>query len=1157
MAQADGPIKLSTDQGSLSAAVSQGDFRQQVANLTDLLRQVVGDAEVRPGDAKPSLPLNATFELFVDPVRGTDTFAHGDYGYYDPPGATVDEKVKNKLNRITQQRMTCGYTRQRPFRTINRAAIEAAIITSRNWFFNDPKTHVDCIVIYLSAGVHIAYNDPGTGAVTAWPDRYDPTPADLIAFNPPEGGIILPRYASIQGADLRKCTIRPTFVPPSVDEAADYSNRSCFFRVTPGALCFGFSFFDSWTEKRSHHLLSCFEFASQTMLDAFYAKVNTACVVGGDLDPNRLKSRPSEYGVVSPEIDQNNAPSEKWDVVSSSSAYVYNCSIRSEYGIAGIFGNGNLVGGFKSFVSAQFTGVSLQRDLSCWLVYKGGNWVEPATYQEYIDADPDDIKMNPKRMSRHISMVNGAFAQLVSVFAIGQGIHHFTDNGGEITITNSNSSFGGCAAQSKGYRANPYPIDQNWDASFLKRPLNISAKPTGRRRIELGNVAVGVANNATVLQLKVPLQASKLNPAIPAVLDKDGYSLRPGTLIWVANRVGPDWYAVLAADAWDPLRPDGIRVNAPFKNEDNDVPGAANPAFGNEMPDLEESIVFIRRIRDTRTKDERLISLQLSNTSPTRKPVRDFILQLDASDASVTAELNKTSELLLVNSTLLSTRPNAGVNTTAEITLRRGGADVIWTANTYYRAGDTVKRDGKHWTCIRKHLSTSAFETDRWEESYVHMDQDFNPEDFFKNEGQMIVFDSDTEALEDSTTLGYDWTTAWTTDVDVARQYESTTDYRGMKLLLRALGVSAAGIRTMLLPQAENERAVDLSVGVSGVTAPADKVTGWGNWRVKFHRPSIIRLFSHAWEWAGWLNYSKSLPAVQRELSPQNKFNYYFTNDSGGRVYGTGNNEDGFGVTPFGLTDLSTGEVDSVEAIGAESPDFDFLPANQFDSLTVGELTVQSINPGGPLLNAETFVPKATTAQYGIVQLATMANIDNKLPARAVTSDQLVFYRGKTPPQEPAIGDIWVDTNGFPQTYIWSGAPPQGSGWWMEKQPLRIRDAFVASFLIVPRVAGGVVTVTARPTGHDTSNCLIDWGDGAITKGAISGTHVYARFEAYRLSFQIRPGAVAIFDGNGWPTLSGADWLEIGPFSQGTRINNYFWGGPLTRSVNFTDTLEP
>ena len=118
--------------------------------------------------------------------------------------------------------------------------------------------------------------------------------------------------------------------------------------------------------------MSCFEFASAAQLTGFYDRVKAACLAGADLEAARLVPRPSEVGVVSPAIDQTKAPTENWDVVASASAYVYNCSIRSKYGLAGIFGNGDLVGGFKSMVSAQFTGVSLQRDLSCWQVYKQG-----------------------------------------------------------------------------------------------------------------------------------------------------------------------------------------------------------------------------------------------------------------------------------------------------------------------------------------------------------------------------------------------------------------------------------------------------------------------------------------------------------------------------------------------------------------------------------------------------------------------------------------------------------------------------------------------------------------------------------------------------------------------------------------------------------------
>ena len=65
--------------------------------------------------------------------------------------------------------------------------------------------------------------------------------------------------------------------------------------------------------------------------------------------------------------------------------------------------------------------------------------------------------MKPKYRSLDIRAVERAVIQEVSVFAIGQGVHHWTQSGGELTITNSNSNFGGCAALSEGYQKGRTP----------------------------------------------------------------------------------------------------------------------------------------------------------------------------------------------------------------------------------------------------------------------------------------------------------------------------------------------------------------------------------------------------------------------------------------------------------------------------------------------------------------------------------------------------------------------------------------------------------------------------------------------------------------------------------------------------------------------------
>ena len=72
---------------------------------------------------------------------------------------------------------------------------------------------------------------------------------------------------------------------------------------------------------------------------------------------------------------------------------------------------------------------------------------------------------------------------------------------------------------------------------------------------------------------------------------------------------------------------------------------------------------------------------------------------------------------------------------------------------------------------------------------------------------------------------------------------------------------------------------------------------------------------------AGQLNYTKALPQYQRDLTASNKFSYFFTNALGGRVYVSGFNEEGFGVSAAGLTDLQTGETLSPEGIGSDERD--------------------------------------------------------------------------------------------------------------------------------------------------------------------------------------------------------------------------------------------
>jgi hypothetical protein len=482
-------LELAGANGALdNINATQAEFRVQIAALNDLMRQVAGTANVAAGSTEMVDPLTAPFTLYVNPYIGEDTFAGGSYNTYEAPGGSTDEEIiEAKLKRLDKQRLTCGFSPQRPFKTINRAVIEAAIITSKDWYtITDPKAHLDCVSIVIAPGVHTIYNDPGTGTPVTWTDGYEPTPADLIKFNPTGGGLLLPRGCSLCGPDLRKCTFRPTYVPTPADELADRSNRSEIFKITGTGYFFGFSIFDKINTTTSHHLLSGFGFASEAELDAFYTKIRTYVGSPANLSDAIAVTRDTEYKIVGP---IEGTPTSAWDTTQSASPYVFNCSIRSEYGLGGIHADGAKVEGLKSMVTANFTGVSLQKDMSCWELYSGSSWGAMPNYTTYISSDPNNVRMKPTRRSFHIRAINNAFIQEVSIFAIGQGIHHATESGAELSITNSNSSFGGCVALSSGYKTEAFGIDSEWRFAYFNAPLNISEKTGNVQKYFLGTIS--------------------------------------------------------------------------------------------------------------------------------------------------------------------------------------------------------------------------------------------------------------------------------------------------------------------------------------------------------------------------------------------------------------------------------------------------------------------------------------------------------------------------------------------------------------------------------------------------------------------------------------------------------------------------------------------
>ena len=905
-------------------AGGQARAKEQLAAIVDGLLQVVGNANIAPGNAETAEPLNSPFTLYVNPITGSDWFVGGSYNSFEEPvGASDAAKRAAKLRRLENQRLACGYSRERPFRTLNRAAIEIAIATSKSYLTAPDEVHLDAPVIELSPGTHILYNDPGNSvsaiAISEWPTAgFNPSPEHLIAFNPNTGGIVIPRHAilSCPLGGMRQCIIRPSYVPAAADEATDYSNRAAILKLTSSSHISWLAFRDKESASSSHHLLDAVQNASQSDLDQFYGKIRTA--LGGANNTGNLSNalavtRLAEWQTVGP---ITGAPAEAWDTVKGGGPpTIANCSQNTEWGMSGIFWDGSRLAGLKSVMALQFTGEVLQRDLSCWEIYRTGSWLPAASYQELIDTESNSVRMKPARMSRHISVVNDAVGQVPNSPSTGAGRQFFADSGGQLQGSSSASIFGGCAAVAQGYRSSSWAIDSSWSLRRLRVARSVADQTGNVIKIPLGTVA---AISSSMITLQSPMTSSD-DPAIPAILAASGFSLSAGTLVWIDNPSGVDWRATLTASAWSSGAATQINISGPALQAGTAAAignggGGASLAIGQQ--------VYIRRLIDTRTTGQRRITLRLSNTTNARIPLRQSILQTApgiTGGGIARALAPGGAEVLQVTKAAAIPPEGAGIVLAAEVTIRRSCPDETYAAGVFYRQGQTVKFAGKHFTAAATFVSSGSLpDPAQWQESFVQQESSYNAEDPPSLEAPVLVFDTDTDPNSDaSSTCGISWSTIYTASGSVRDQLRSATDYRGALALLLALGFSSSDAHAALLPRTEASRELDPASSTSFPTAPSGgAASGRANWALEFRQPSLVQLINHRFNGVGFWNYSRALLQGRKPLSALNGFCACFTPVRGGRVEAQGVNTDGFGVSNQGLINRDTGELLAPPLIG-------------------------------------------------------------------------------------------------------------------------------------------------------------------------------------------------------------------------------------------------
>ena len=211
-----------------------------------------------------------------------------------------------------------------------------------------------------------------------------------------------------------------------------------------------------------------------------------------------LESVPDELPATATNVTGGTVTVET-DTVGGASPYIFNISLRSVYGMNGMHADGSKATGFRSMVVAQFTGVSLQKDDRAFVKYSKtgrsytGLSIDPAVYGETLSSqssavDTDkvfhldsDAIYRDGWQTRHVKISNDAVLQIVSVFAIGYGVHFEAQSGSDASITNSNSNFGQLALVSDGFKKHAFEKD---DRAFITHIIPPKAITTAEEEID-------------------------------------------------------------------------------------------------------------------------------------------------------------------------------------------------------------------------------------------------------------------------------------------------------------------------------------------------------------------------------------------------------------------------------------------------------------------------------------------------------------------------------------------------------------------------------------------------------------------------------------------------------------------------------------------------
>ncbi len=257
-----------------------------------------------------------------------------------------------------------------------------------------------------------------------------------------------------------------------------------------------------------------------SVTDVGVEEYNGQFVVSEVLNPSKIKYQVQNSPAVASPSSAGSSLTLTANTVTSASPYIFNVSLRSVFGTCGLLADGNKATGFKSMVVAQFTGIGLQKDDNAFVLYNStsGEYDDSSSVTSVLSNNSKAI-YKPSYRNFHIKVTNDAFIQAVSIFAIGYAEHFVSDNGADISLTNSNSNFGSKSLAASGFKNDAFAQDDKGYITHIIPPkkLPLTEVSVEVESIDVQKTAVGVASTGSLYLY------GKTNPDTPPENVIEGY----------------------------------------------------------------------------------------------------------------------------------------------------------------------------------------------------------------------------------------------------------------------------------------------------------------------------------------------------------------------------------------------------------------------------------------------------------------------------------------------------------------------------------------------------------------------------------------------------------------------------------------------------------